>query len=196
MSPAWSRRLKHLVRWLIIVAATPFVLVYGGHVASFLAALALPRLDNGEARLFVREWREHPEFRVADEKLEQALADKWRASQGVALSEIIEEPMRRACLATWVHWPEDDPVWELALRSDRLVWWRNFSGNSTVVVEFETGRVRAFRIKSYGHHPLDGGVFRFQPPLFKVDACARRGRLTFVPVQFHWGAYAFQVRGD
>lgn len=197
MSPVWRQRTKRIARWLTIAAAAPFVVVYVAQAIFLLAGLAVPFLDGGEARNILREWRETPEFRAIDHKLERVLAEKWRASQSVSLTEIIDEPMKRACLATWVHWRKEAPAWELAWRSDRPVWWRTFTGNSTVMVEFETGVVRAFRTKYHGHPLLGGGAIRFQPPLYSGHTCAGGGRLTFVPANLGWlGAFAFHVRGD
>ena len=163
----------------------------------FVAGLLLPRADGHEARNILWEWWNQPEVRAVDQRLERTLAEKWKASQTFELTEVIREPMRRACLATWKHWHRDDPAWELAWRSDRPVWWRTLTGNSTVMVEFETGVVRAFRTKYYGHPVLGGGVIRFQPPSYYGHVCAAGGRLTFVPVNLGWpDAFIFHVRGD
>jgi len=162
----------------------------------FVAGLIFPVADEYESRNIVREWWARSEARAVDQMLERTLAEKWEASQTFELTEVIREPMTKACLATWKHWRKDDPAWELAWRSDRPVWWRTFTGNSTVMVEFSSGVVRAFRTKYHRRWPRMGVVIRFQPPHYMAHVCAAGGRLRFEPVKYDWGAYVFRAIGD
>lgn len=187
-----SARLQRIVRRVRTAAVS---------LLGVLCALTLlaffPPLDVHPTEQFL-DWKNHSEDRAIDRRIEASLGEKWQAGvTSVRLSEVLGHEAKAACLGTWYSVFDSALVLELQRRANRNIWWRHVQGHSTLLVEYQDSRVRAYDILSHGY-PLFGGTvirFSFDDSGGRAVACSQSGQLAFVRRPADTSTTSFLVRG-